>query len=357
MLPDTINGKLTLKLRDVPWDQALDIVLTARNLGVEESDGVLTVYDLPPTFGCGYRTRKPLSPSELEERMSRPPLVKKVFTPKHIPISAFTEALNKLKSEHGKIVAIGNDVYVEDKPDTIATMSQLFIRLDRATPQILIEVRIVEASPSLVKALELQWKGGQTESGQAVKNSEVNAEVESKAGIAYDFISKTKNLALSAQLSADPSDSRTISAPRIMATNDQKVSIKQGTQIPYRSGHRTVGPGCNAQFKEAVLELIVTPHIEEDGQTLTLDFQVIIDNQKLAETLLNLKEAGAKLSVEDGETIVIGGLIIDHQPDSEGRLDGEHRYSLSDLLNKDRQNKDKEMLIFVTAHGPYNTLQ
>lgn len=342
VVPDTISGKVTLKLRDVPWDQALNIVLAVRNLGVEESDGVLTISDLP-TFGCGYRTRTPLSPSELQRLMSRPPLVKKMFTPKHVPISEVTEALNKLKSEHGKIVAIGNDVYVEDKSDTIATMTQSFMRIDQVVPQILIEAIVIEAGPSLIKALGLQWKAC-----RAVKDSDVDTEAGSKAVLDYDIISKAKSLALNAQLSANESDPRIILAPRIIAPNHQKVSIKKGRQI-YCPPRR----GPDVQNKELLMELEVTPHLEDNGQTLTLDLILTKDAPQSEasgdDPALNIKEAGTKLVVKYGETIVIGGIIAEGNQVSEGHMDQGQRYSLSDWLVKDSSDESTEILIFVTA--------
>lgn len=346
VVSDSVNGQMTLKLKDVPWDQALDIVLSSQNLGVEESGNVMTVYDLPTLQKLRTRERvECVTPS----RTPNTGLSKKVFTPKHAPIVKVAEELKKIKSERGKMVAIGNDIYVEDEPEAIAAMSKLFISLDQTARRILIEARLIEAGPTLTKALDLKWPGGRREADRELKNSGSEGQAESKAPgarLTYAYLSKAQSLALSAQLSAIESDSRTISAPRIMADNHQQVHIKQGTQIPYRSGSGASSSGCSSrQFKDEFLELNVTPHLEEDGQTLSLDFQVTFNNPKLTEPLLSLKEAGVKLSVKDGETIALGGLTLDSRSESKDGLEGGASYCLSDLMNI----KDKELLIFVTA--------
>jgi len=161
---EAVSGRVTLKLKDVPWDQALDIVLSARNLGVEESGDVLTVNDLP-TFGLRPHSHTKLADERVAARHLAP-LEKKVFIPKYAPIGQVATELNKLKTERGKIVSIGNDIYVEDKPEAIEAMSKAFINIDRAGPQILIEARVIEADAAFMESLGAKWKGGDAELGR-----------------------------------------------------------------------------------------------------------------------------------------------------------------------------------------------
>jgi len=363
VVSDAVTGRVTLKLRDVPWDQALDIVLAARNLGVEESGNVLTVYDLP-TLNNIRAGREKLAAERLANELQAP-LSKKVFTPKYAPIGQVAAELNKLKTIRGKIVSIGNDIYVEDEAGSIATMSQIFMRIDRVARQILIEARIIEATATFVNTLGVSWganyKGGGGMSQQSTNagNASGALDFKNKVGtLGFGFLNKASSLYLDATITASEtsSDARTISAPRIMAANDQDVSIKQGKQIPYKSGS-SANTAANVQFKEVVMELEVTPHIEENGQIVTLDIKLTNDTPDSSggseeEPAINTREAETKLMVKDGETVVIGGIIVDNQRTAVDRVPGFHRIPILGWLFQQRSfDTDKsEMLIFITAN-------
>ena len=330
VVSDRVTGKVTLKLKDVPWDQALDIVLASRNLGVEEAGNVLTIYDLQ-TLNNILADRQRLA-AERNAAALQAPLTKKVFTPKYASIGVMTEELRKLTTTRGKIVAIGNDIYVEDDPGAVTTMSQLFMRLDRVTRQILIESRIVVATSNFVENLGVNW-GTYRGRGSADFSQGANR-------LDYAYLNKAANIMLNARLKAEETagETRTVSAPRIMAANDQTVSIKQGTQIPYLTGGAS-NAAPNLEFKEAVLELKVTPHIEENGQIITLDIDLKNDSP-LPEVpgfapAINTKQAKTKLMVRDGDTVVIGGIMQDAQTSVPGR---------------DPVHRKAELLIFITAN-------
>ena len=358
VVSDKVAGKVTLKLKDVPWDQALDIVLSSQNLGVEESGNVLTVYDLPTLQGI-QRNRE-LMAAERMAAMQQAPLSKKVFTPKYAPVGVVAAELAKIKSSRGKIVSIGNDIYVEDDPGSIGTMSQIFMRVDKVARQILIEARIIEATATFANSLGINWGFNYNQNisgtpGEATGSLDISG---SGASLGFGFLNKAGSLLLNAQVNASEttSDARTISAPRIMAANDQEVSIKQGKQIPYHSGSSAT-TAANVQFKEVVMELKVKPHIEENGQIVTLDIQLTNDTPDQSggageEPAINTREAETKLMVKDGETVVIGGIITDTQTDGISRVPGVHRIPILGWLFQQRsiQNDKSEMLIFITAN-------
>lgn len=367
VVSDAVTGKVTLKLSDVPWDQALDIVLSTRNLGVEEAGNVLTIYDLP-TLNSIQAGRQRLI-SERATAQALAPLAKKIFTPKYSPLSMVTTELTKLKSDRGKIVSIGNDIYVEDDPGILATMTQLFMKIDRVARQILIEARIVEATSTFISSLGVTWgaksnTGGLPEtefdgSGAYVPGGSAGSLDINKAGISlgFGFLNKSNSLLLNAQLNAaeTSSDSRTISAPRIMAANDQEVSIKQGQQIPYQSGSSAT-TAANVQFKDVVMELKVKPHIEENGQIITLEIELTNDTLAASspgeEPAINTREAETVLMVRDGETVVIGGIIVDSQTTGISRVPVIHRIPLFGWMfqNRDINQQKTELLIFITAN-------
>lgn len=359
VVSDAVAGRVTLKLRDVPWDQALDIVLASRNLGVEESGNVLTIYDLP-TLNSIRAGRDQLA-AERAAQAAQMPLAKKVFTPKYAPIGMVAGELDKLKTSRGKIVSIGNDIYVEDEPGSISTMSQIFMRIDRAARQILIEARIIEASATFANSLGINWTGNYNGGGAAHEGTPGEAtgslDISSSATLGFGFLNRASSLYLNAEITASESvgDTRTVSAPRIMAANDQKVSIKQGKQIPYHSGS-SANTAANVQFKEVVMELEVTPHIEENGQIVTLEIKLTNDTPETSgsatEPAINTREAETKLMVKDGETVVIGGIIVDIQTNGNDRVPGFHRIPILGWLFQSRSlSTDKsEMLIFITAN-------
>jgi type IV pilus assembly protein PilQ len=380
VVSDKVTGKVTLKLKDVPWDQALDIVLASRNLGVEEAGNVLTIYDLQ-TLNNIRADRQRLA-AERNAAALQAPLTKKVFTPKYAPVGVMTEELRKLTSARGKIVAIGNDIYVEDEPGAVTTMSQLFMRLDRVTRQILIESRIVVASAQFTEALGVSW-GGMYDGSGLMRTTARRLGVDGSAfggmadlgfreagvsSLGFAYLNKAANLLLGARLRAEEAtgESRTISAPRIMAADNQTVSIKQGTQIPYQTGGSANTP-ANIEFKEAVLELKVTPHIEENGQIVTLDIDLKNDsptllygetaaNARQARTsrliAINTRQAKTKLMVRDGDTVVIGGIMQDTQASASSRVPGLHRLPLLGWLFQENEvaNSKEELLIFITAN-------
>ena len=362
VVSDAVSGKVTLKLKDVPWDQALDIVLSSHGLGVEESGNVLTIYDLPTLTQKMIERER--AAAEREARIAQAPLMKKVFTPKYAPVSNVSGELNKLKSVRGKISAIGNDIYVEDDPSTIATMTQVFMRVDKVAKQILIEARIIEASSTFVENLGISW-GADYRSDNALGtdykpgSSFGQADIGSgAAAIDFSFLNKANSLLLNAKINASETsaEARTISAPRIMAANDQEVSIKQGQQIPYKSGSSAT-TAANVQFKEVVMELKVKPHIEENGQIITLEIELTNDTADQSggageEPAINTREAETILMVKDGETVVIGGIIVDSMSTGISRVPGVHRIPILGWLFQDRSinNVKSEMLIFITAN-------
>ena len=410
VVSDKVTGKVTLKLKDVPWDQALDIVLASRNLGVEEAGNVLTIHDLQTLNGL--RADRDRLDAERSAAAIQAPLAKKVFTPRYAPIGLVVEELKKLATARGKIVAVGNDIYVEDEPGAIGTMAQLFMRVDRATRQVLIESRIVEAKTNVVEELGVHWGGGYAGSpgtingfprigrgwdrsggilafGESTGGGVVGlADIAGAATLGFGYINRAGSLILNARLNASENnkESRTISAPRIMAANDQTVSIKQGVQVPYSSGGSATNPQ-NTEFKEAALELKVTPHIEENGQIITLDINLKNDSLTRIERVssgslggggyggglggdgyggglrlnsrtvkedigININEAKTKLMVRDGDTVVIGGILKDSQGSESNRVPGLHRLPLLGWMFQDNQvlNSKEELLIFITAN-------
>jgi type IV pilus assembly protein PilQ len=368
VVSDQVTGKVTLRLKNVPWDEALDTVLASKNLGVIESGNILRIDTI-----AAIRAATP----DISDPSTKVAMVRKIFTPKYASVSSLAAELDKGKSMRGSVRVIGNDIYVEDDLSTMAAITQIFMRNDRVTKQILIEARIVEATASFTQTLGIRWGGmydkasnweGKTIPGYFGGDSDVTEiqpteffgamDINAAARLGVGFLNKAGTLALSAELNASETVGQTkiVSAPRIMAANDQEVYIKQGHQIPYRSGGSNSTPQ-NTEFKDAVMELRVTPHIEENGQIVTLDITLTKDSpgarfEGTSEPSIDTREARTKLMVKDGETVVIGGIITDDQTTGSSRVPGLHNIPLLGWLFQNRQitNEKVELMIFITAN-------
>jgi type IV pilus assembly protein PilQ len=375
VVSDQVAGKVTLKLTKVPWDQALDLVLASKNLGVQETGNVLRIDSLDAIRRATI---------DVSDPNTRVPLYKKRFTPVYASATTLAAELDKVKSMRGSVKVVGNEIYVEDDEDSLASMVDVVLRNDNVTKQILIESRIVEATADFTQELGVRWGGGYGQRTASLPtmpsgfpetptpnpdtegahnslfgmadfgNSSGTGKIAANLGVG--FINRAGSLALSASLQATEStgQTRTVSAPRIMAANDEEVYIKQGTQVPYTSG-ATVNTAGTTEFKDAVMELRVTPHIEESGQVVSLDITLTKDSvipTALGSPYINTKEARTKLMVKDGETVVIGGIIEDSNRTSSVRVPGLHNIPLLGWLFQDRDitNQKTELLIFITAN-------
>jgi type IV pilus assembly protein PilQ len=369
VVSDAVSGKVTLKLKSVPWDQALDIVLAARNLGKVENGNVLLI-------DSQEAIRRSIP--DTSDPNTRVPLQTKYYTPKYSSVGTLAAELEKAKSPRGRVWVIGNDIYVEDDQKTLDDISLIFARNDRVTKQILIEARIVETDSSLLRNIGVSWGGGYDRDGQiATKNGTADAAalasqnrqgkaahygaIDSTSGalaLGYGFLNKSHTLLLNAHLNASETvgETRTISAPRIMASNDQPVSIKQGTKIPYTTGG-TATTEASTQFEDADMELKVTPHIEENGEIITLDIELTKDSVQAGGSsgsapAIATKEAKTKLMVKNGETVVIGGIVVDTNDNTNTQVPGLSRVPLLGWLFKTSRinNSKAELLIFITAN-------
>ena len=347
-VPDSVHGKVALKLRDVPWDQVLDIILDAHNLEYEESGGVLTVCQRPLILIDGCRQYADLNSGDVQGPQL-PRLVKKVFTPNYVPLTAVAKELQKHKSGRGKMVAIGKDIYVEDEPGNIAAMTQVFMRFDRVGPRILIDARIMEAEVSFIRDMDIKWRGCEATSTaptECAGNICGEDSVTVKPSLAYGVLDKDSRTKLDAQLNGIVSSNvaRTISSPRIMAVNDQEVPIRPGGWL------HDPQPDPRGLY-----EFNIKPHIEANGQLITLGIEFVHDmldwRPSEAEPDIIVREAATKVMIKDGETVAIGGLAVASGHGSEGGVNGCRKLPFWDgpINNHASENIESEMFVIVTA--------
>jgi type IV pilus assembly protein PilQ len=396
---DDVKGKVSLRLVNVPWDQALDIVLRSKSLGAAQEGNVLRIAPLSSLRKEAqdrYDAQKQVDQSR-QEALNRAAEVKAtqeaVFDTIPVSYSKASELLGKIKplaSKYGKLDSDDrtNVLIIRDLPQNIAEVKALVATLDTATPQVLIEARIVEVDTSFTRELGVQWGGsfragnGNTKFGMIgsqdstggslpggavtaatidpftasapVPSFAVNlpAAIGSGAGGGIAFGILRDNLRLDLSLSALEASGKgkIISSPKIVTTDNKEATIEQGTQIPYST---VSASGTNTQFVDATLSLKVTPHITPDGR-VSMKLEAKNDSQgevgATGQPAINKKKATTEVLIRDGETTVIGGILQISRSESQAGLPWLSKIPvLGYLFRKDtNQTRNRELLIFIT---------
>ncbi|HWS14711.1 MAG TPA: type IV pilus secretin PilQ, partial [Candidatus Methylomirabilis sp.] len=396
---DDVKGRVSLRLVNVPWDQALDIVLRSKSLGAVQEGNVLRIAPLSSLRKeeqDRLDSQKQIEQSR-QDAMNRAAEVKAtqeaVFDTIPVSYSRASELLTKIKplaSKYGKLDSDDrtNVLIIRDLPQNIAEVKALVASLDTATPQVLIEARIVEVDTSFTRELGIQWggtfagdagrwkygltgaqsSGGASIPGQPLETSlkpfslsnlpstnfaiNLPAAIGSGAGGGINFGILRDNLRLDLSLSALEASGKgkIISSPKIVTTDNKEATIEQGTQIPYST---VSASGTNTQFVDATLSLKVTPHITPDGR-VSMKLEAKNDSQgevgATGQPAINKKKAMTEVLVRDGDTTVIGGILQITRSESRSGLPWLSKIPvLGYLFRKDtNQTRNRELLIFIT---------
>jgi len=345
---DDVSGSITIKMRAVPWDQALDVILTSKGLGMVRRGNLIRV--APQTT---LEKERELAIAREKQRLALAPLETRLVPVSYATANTLQPRVSELLSERGKVAVDErtNILVVRDVPENLDNVEELVRSLDTQTPQVLIEARIVEATTSFTNEFGIQWGGdvvmssatgnptglvfphdltlaggstdGQTPTaglspfgGTPNPNFVVNfpAPVGTGRGgaIGLSMGSLSGNVNFSLRLSAYETTGqvRIISAPRVLTLDNHSAMISQGTSIPYS---QVGAQGVQTTFQEAVLALNVTPHVTNDG-AVSMDVKISRNepdfNQRSARgdpTILK-RQAQTSLLVQDGHTAVIGGI-------------------------------------------------
>jgi type IV pilus assembly protein PilQ len=371
---DKVKAIVTLKLKNVPWDQALDVVL--KNNGLDKTqDGniirVATMEEVSKEKKAAVDTRK----SDVEIA----PLYTRVFDVNYETAEKLKKNLDSLKSERGsvEINERTNTLIVKDTREKLAEMGTLIERLDKKEIQVLIEAKIISATHDKVKGLGIQWGGysnnttsllfpntvGITGAAAASPNvsasgggSGVNFPISAGTGSALSAIGLTLGSVngtalLDAKLMAleQDSDAVIISNPKVSTMNNKEALIESGEEIPYQT---TSAEGTKTEFKKAMLSLKVTPHVTFDKH-LRLTLEVNKDSRGTdtgSGLAINKNFAKTEVLVSDGETAVLGGLFEDTTNTGQSMVPGLGRIPILGWLfkNETSSKNNKELLIFIT---------
>ncbi len=394
---DDVKGKITIRMVNVPWDQALDVILSTKGLVKIEEGNVLRITTLE-------NVRKEREAKQKEEddlikaRESREKL--EDLTTETIPVN-YTKAvdLQKLireKDEKGKgfLSTRGsvkadertNTLIIQDGKPQIEEIQNLIRKLDTPTPQVLIEARIVQAVTTFARALGIQWGGSYNQTGTtawgltgnnpaAAPGWGFNAGTGSNlimpsnfvvsfpptsgftnfGGAAISFGKLTGslvNLDLRLQMGETDGQTTVIARPKLATLTNKEAVIKQGEKIPYET---TSQAGTQVQFIDAVLSLRVTPQVTPDGTIMmkvvvTRDARGAFRSPLLQVPSIDNREASTEVLVKDGDTIVIGGIYESENTERSEGIPWLMKIPVLGWLfkNKETQNTKRELLIFIT---------
>ena len=382
LAPD-VRGKVTVRLVNIPWDQAMEIILKMNGLGYTIDDNIIRIASqgaLAKEADEELRTK--------EARKKAEDLVTRLIPVSYSTAGAVAGTVKKSLSSRGDIVVDDrtNTMIVKDIQPNVEEIIELVKRLDKPTAQIMIEARIVEASLNFSRSLGIQWGGkftadaahnnatgwtfpntigvtggpsmGATASGNG--NYFVNMPAPAGAGtgggaIGFTFGSINKALSLDLVLSALEStgEGKIISQPRVSALDNKEAKIEQGLSIPYATSQ--AGGATNIQFIDAKLSLIVTPHATPDNK-IFMKIQATKnapDNSVLGangQPSIRKNEATTEILLAEGETAVIGGILTIDRSSSELKVPFFGDIPLIGWLFKSRTNNEtkQELIIFIT---------
>ena len=392
---DSVTGAVTLRLKDVPWDQALDIVLQAKGLGMRKSGNVLWI---APKDEIAAKEKLDLESRAAIQNLEqlRTQSFQLNYT-KAVDIAAqLTTGTGaaRILSTRGSVIAEPrtNQLFVTDIPTRLEQVQQLITKLDIAVRQVLIEARIVEASDTFGKSLGVRLGGSDLRgvrggdpgysvgggqrlalggtynavagtTGESVNTLDtvnttfVNMPALGQGGFApstfaISLFSAAANRFLNLELSALEADGKgkLVSSPRIVTADQTKAMIEQGTEFPYQQA--TSSGATAVTFRRATLKLEVTPQITPEGNIiLTLDIAKDSRGETTAAGIaINTKHIQTQVLVENGGTVVIGGIFELNETENEAKVP-----FLGDLpavgnlfKSKSRSSTKQEMLVFIT---------
>jgi type IV pilus assembly protein PilQ len=399
---DSVAGAVTLRLKDVPWDQALDIILQAKGLGMRKSGNVIWIAPKDELAAkekqdfeakAAIQNIEPLKTQSFQLNYTKAAEIALQIQPSGAGTAATARGL---LSARGSVISEPrtNQLFVTDIPSKLEQVQELITKLDIAIRQVLIEARIVEADDNFGKSLGVKWggsdqtgiRGGQAGSqitggqnggnrlafgpsyeavsgitgetaggsggGQLISLGAAAIGNFSPASVGVSLFSSVAGRFLNLELSALENDGRgkVVASPRIVTADQTKAVIEQGTEFPYTIRDKDGNP--NTSFRKAALKLEVTPQITPEGNII-LDLDVNKDSKGEltgAGFAIDTKHIKTNVLVENGGTVVIGGIFLLQENDSETKVPvlGDVPLFGNLFKNKLRTTSKRELLVFIT---------
>jgi type IV pilus assembly protein PilQ len=387
IVADDVRGTVTIKLRNVPWDQALDIILKSKGLGREEIGNIIRVAPIET-----LRNEQRAAAEAYKNRQATEPLKVRLIPVNYARAESLTGQLKDALTDRGTVSvdARTNTLIVKDVQEALLRAEGIVRNLDTQTPEVLIEARIVEASTSFARSAGIQWGGNVSFAptfgnptglvfpnilsvagaaddpsaplagltGVSTPNFAVNMPapigLNNGAGLGFVFGSAGGAANLNLRLSAAENSGtiKTISSPRVVTVDNIDASISQGVSIPFS---QTSAAGVSTTFIEARLELRVTPHVTQEG---SVQMKINASNNQPNPGLtgsngqpsITRREAKTEVLVRDGDTTVIGGIYTRRNAESWNEVPVLSKIPVLGWLFKKKAVTDDrtELLIFIT---------
>lgn len=388
---DNVTGSVTIRMRNVPWDQALDVVLQAKKLGMVRQGNMIRVApaeDLEKEVEMEIERRK--------QQVLLAPLETRLIPVSYANATDLQARARELLSPRGTISVDErtNVMIVRDLAGNLNQIEELTRSLDTQTPQVLVEARIVEATSSYLRDVGIQWGGDATFSGAtgnptglAFPNSvgvvggasdadtptaglspftrnvqnpnfavnlpaTVGTGTGGALGLTFGSVDNTLNLAVRLSAAESTGQLRVLSSPRILTLDNKEARIAQGTLIPFS---QISAQGVQTTFQEAKLQMLVKPHVTADG-SISMKVKINRDEPDFNQTsprgdpTILKREAETELLVMDGHTAVIGGIFTRNTGRNLDQVPFFGDIPLIGLLFQRRRSSDNrsELVIFLT---------
>lgn len=360
LIADDVTGTISIKLVNVPWDQALDVILDAKGLAMVREGNIVQI---KPRSKMQNQADEELAAKKAAERLME--MRTTVFEVNYASVSDVATQFAMLKSDRGVITKDERTsrVIVKDIQTALDDMKALLRTLDAPEKQVMIEARIVEATSTFTRDLGVQWglsyrDGSASVAGISSVDTGFGGVVSAAGpgstgagglGLGMSFGKLTSNIKLDMRLAAAATigQVKIISTPKVVTLNNKAAKISQGQSIPYQT---TSAEGTKTEFVEAALTLEVTPHITADG---SVSMKIKASNNSPgtgSPPPINKKEATTELVVSNGDTTVIGGIYVDSDTESDTGVPFLSDIPLLGWLFKSnsKQKTKTELLIFIT---------
>ncbi len=381
---DSVKGQVTVRLTDVPWPQALQIVLQSKGLASRQDGRVLWV---APQHEWAQREKMQLDAQAALEAVSPVQMMSM-----RLQYARATDVAQRLQgagsggggrwlSSRGSVLAEPrtNQLFISDLPQRLAEVRKLLALVDIPVRQVLIEARIVEADDQFGQSLgvrlgaglavplrvnqranTLALGAGNAETGAGVVTGNqvklpagsAGQTLNTPASFAVSLFNAAADRFINVEISALEADGRgkVVSRPRVVTADQTKALIEQGTELPYQTA--SASGATSITFRKANLKLEVTPQITPDGSVV---LEVDVNRDSVGQVTpagfaINTKHVKTQVRVEDGGTVVLGGIYEETDRDNEAKVPG-----LGDVpglgwlfKNRDKAQRKSELLIFLT---------
>lgn len=380
---DDVAGTVTVRMENVPWDQALAAILQAKGLASQRFGNIVRVAPLET-----IKSEQQMALETMRATNELMPLQVLILPLNYSSATDVIDQLTNMLSARGTVQVDdrGNQLIIKDTEDVLAQIREVVRQIDRQTPQVLIEARVVEANTTFIQSMGVQW-GSELDASTATGYSTglffpnsigVSGALDqdsasifyarnqdsllvdlgadgANSGVAFSLGSIPGLIDLDARLSALESDGygKVISSPRVTTLDNQQATVSQGARIPFLS---TSAGGTNVQFIQASLDLVVTPHITNDDKIFLsvqvtnnrADFSQLVQGQPA----IQIKEVTTEVLVANGDTTVLGGVFSTEESFSQDRVPGLYKIPLLGYLFKNSTNNTtrNELLVFITPH-------